>query len=50
LLVDKDRLAKMWVLRRILDPMGTSDGIDFLLDKLKYAKNNDDFFEAMNSR
>jgi len=50
LLVDKDRLAKMWVLRRILDPMGTTDGIDFLLDKLKYAKNNDDFFEAMNSR
>lgn len=50
LLVEKGTLSKMWVLRRILDPMGTTDGLEFLLDKLKYAKNNDDFFDAMNSR
>ncbi|WP_135081283.1 transcription termination factor Rho [Terasakiella sp. SH-1] len=50
LLVEKDTLSKMWVLRRILDPMGTADGMEFLLDKLKYSKNNDDFFDAMNSR
>jgi transcription termination factor Rho len=50
LLVEKDTLSKMWVLRRILDPMGTADGMEFLLDKLRYSKNNDDFFDAMNSR
>ena len=37
------------VLRRILNPMGVMDGMDFLLDKLKDAKTNDDFFERMNS-
>jgi len=50
LLVEKETLSKMWVLRRILDPMGTADGMDFLLDKLKFSKNNDDFFDSMNSR
>jgi len=50
LLVDKEALSKMWVLRRILDPMGIADGMEFLLDKLKYSKNNDDFFDSMNSR
>ena len=49
LLVDKGTLAKMWVLRRILNPMGTVDAMEFLLDKLKHSKNNADFFEAMNS-
>ena len=49
LLVDKGTLAKMWVLRRILNPMGTVDAMEFLLDKLKHSKNNDDFFDAMNS-
>jgi len=49
LLVDKARLAKMWVLRRILMPMGPTDGMEFLLDKLKSAKNNDDFFDSMNT-
>jgi transcription termination factor Rho len=39
----------MWVLRRILNPMGPSEAMDFLLDKLKYSKTNDDFFEAMNT-
>ncbi|MGF1612185.1 MAG: transcription termination factor Rho [Kiloniellales bacterium] len=48
LLVDKATLSKMWVLRRILMPMGITDSIDFLVDKLKHAKNNADFFEAMN--
>ena len=48
LLVDKGTLSKMWVLRRILMPMGASDAIDFLVDKLKHTKTNTDFFEAMN--
>jgi transcription termination factor Rho len=49
LLVDKGTLAKMWVLRRILNPMGTVDAMEFLLDKLKYTKTNRDFFESMNT-
>ena len=49
LLVDKATLAKMYVLRRILAPMGTIDAIEFLLDKLRSAKNNADFFESMNT-
>ncbi len=49
LLVDKGSLSKMWVLRRILSPMGTMDAMDFLLDKLKYSKTNQDFFDAMNT-
>ena len=49
LLVDKGTLSKMWVLRRILNPMGTMDAMDFLLDKLKYSKSNQDFFDAMNT-
>jgi transcription termination factor Rho len=49
LLVDKGTLSKMWVLRRILNPMGPMDAMDFLLDKLKYSKNNNDFFDAMNT-
>ena len=49
LLVDKASLSKMWVLRRILSPMGTMDAMDFLLDKLKYSKTNQDFFDAMNT-
>jgi transcription termination factor Rho len=49
LLVEKAVLSKMWVLRRILNPMGTIDAMEFLLDKLKYSKTNNDFFEAMNT-
>ena len=49
LLVDKAVLSKMWVLRRILSPMGTTYAMAFLLDKLKYSKTNADFFEAMNT-
>ena len=49
LLVDKGTLAKMWVLRRILMQMGPVDAMEFLVDKLKHSKSNDDFFEQMNS-
>ncbi|MGC8534415.1 MAG: transcription termination factor Rho [Rhizomicrobium sp.] len=49
LLADKGTLSKMYVLRRILAPMGTVDAIEFLLDKLRSSKNNADFFESMNT-
>jgi transcription termination factor Rho len=49
LLLDKSTLAKTYVLRRILAPMGTIDAIEFLLDKLRSAKNNADFFDSMNT-
>ncbi|MCC7274525.1 MAG: transcription termination factor Rho, partial [Alphaproteobacteria bacterium] len=49
LLVDKKTLQKMWVLRRILMPMGVTDAMEFLLDKLKHSKTNNDFFEQMNT-
>jgi transcription termination factor Rho len=48
LLMDKSKLSKMWVLRRILMPMGAVDAIEFLLDKLRTAKTNQDFFGSMN--
>ena len=48
LLVDKGTMSKMWILRRILMPMGVTDAVDFLVDKLKYTKSNNDFFESMN--
>ncbi len=48
LLVDKGILSKMWMLRRVLMPMGSSDGMEFLVDKLKNTKNNDEFFVTMN--
>jgi transcription termination factor Rho len=49
LLVDKGSLSKMWVLRRILSPMGVTDAMEFLLDKLKGTKSNKDFFDSMNA-
>ncbi len=49
LLVDQAVLSKMWVLRRILMPMGVTDAMDFLLEKLKHAKTNSDFFDSMNT-
>lgn len=49
LLVEKSILSKMWVLRRILMPMGSTDAMDFLLDKLRLTKNNYDFFDTMNA-
>lgn len=49
LITDKSELSKMWVLRRILNPMGTTESMEFLLDKMKYSKTNADFFQTMNS-
>ncbi len=49
LLYDKGMLAKVWVLRRIMNPMGPVDGIEFLIEKLKDTKNNGEFFDKMNS-
>ncbi|MFT4078324.1 transcription termination factor Rho [Rhodomicrobium lacus] len=49
LLVPQAQLRKMYVLRRILNPMGPMDGIEFLLDKLRQTKSNGDFFDSMNT-
>lgn len=49
LLVGRNDLQKTYVLRRILNPMGTTDAIEFLLSKLKQTKSNADFFDSMNS-
>jgi transcription termination factor Rho len=46
--VDKNKLPKMWMLRRILIPMGVTESMEFLMEKLKLTKNNDDFFTSMN--
>lgn len=48
LLVSKETLAKMWVLRRIINPMGTLEAMEFLLDKMRNTKTNTDFFNSMN--
>ena len=48
LLVDKGKLSKIWVLRRILMPMGITDAMEFLLEKLRQTKTNNDFFDSMN--
>ena len=49
LITPKDQLQKTYVLRRILNPMGAQDAIEFLLDKLRQTKTNDDFFQSMNT-
>jgi len=49
LLVRKEDLKKVFVLRRILNPMGSVDAIEFLLDKLRQTKNNAEFFDSMNT-
>ena len=49
LLVEKSDLQKTYVLRRILNPMGTTDAIEFLIGKLKQTKSNSDFFDSMNA-
>ena len=49
LLVDKGDLQKTFVLRRILNPMGTTDAIEFLISKLKQTKTNGEFFDSMNT-
>jgi transcription termination factor Rho len=49
LLVENDILKKMYVLRRILNPMGTIDAMEFLMDKVRQTKTNSDFFDSMNT-
>jgi transcription termination factor Rho len=49
LLIQKQDLQKIYVLRRILAPMGTTDAIEFLIDKLKQTKGNAEFFDSMNT-
>jgi transcription termination factor Rho len=49
LLVDRATLSRMWVLRRILSPMGTIDALEFLSDKMRTAKTNSEFWDSMNS-
>ena len=49
LLVDRVRLTKMWMLRRIINPMNNVEAMEFLIGKLKDTKCNDDFFNSMNS-
>jgi transcription termination factor Rho len=49
LLVESDTLKKMYVLRRILNPMGTIDAMEFLVDKVRQTKTNSDFFDSMNT-
>ena len=49
ILVEKGILQKMWILRRILSSMGTVDAIEFLIDKLKSSKSNEQFFDNMGS-
>ncbi len=48
LLVEKAELSKMWVLRRIINPMGATEAMEFLTDKLRLTKSNADFFNSMN--
>jgi transcription termination factor Rho len=49
LITPKEHLQKTYILRRILNPMGAQDAIEFLLDKLRQSKNNEDFFQSMNT-
>jgi len=49
LLVDKATLSRMWVLRRILSPMGTMDAIEFLSEKMRVTRSNNEFWDSMNS-
>jgi len=49
LLVDRGTLSRMWVLRRILSPMGTIDAIEFLSEKMRLSKSNSEFWDSMNS-
>ena len=48
LLVDKETLAKTYVLRRVINPMGVAEAMEFVLDKLRLTKTNADFFNSMN--
>jgi len=48
LLVDKDTLRKMWILRKVLSPLGPVESMEFLLDKLRGTKTNKEFLDRMN--
>lgn len=48
LLVDRDRLNKMWILRKVLSPLGSMEAMEFLMDKIKGTKNNQEFLQSMN--
>ncbi len=48
LLVDKEVLNKMWILRKVLNPLSTVESMEFLLDKMKGTKSNKDFLDMMN--
>ena len=50
LLLDKDELGKTFILRKILAPMGTTEAMEFLLDKMKDSKTNNDFFQSMGTK
>jgi transcription termination factor Rho len=49
LITDKAELSKMWVLRRILNPMGTTEAMEFVQEKLRQTKSNAEFFQSMNT-
>jgi transcription termination factor Rho len=46
--VDRDRLNKMWILRKVLSPLGTMEAMEFLIDKIGGTKNNQEFLQSMN--
>ena len=50
LLLDKDELGKIFILRKILAPMGTTEAMEFLLDKIKATKTNNEFFQSMGTK
>ena len=50
LLLDKDELGKIFILRKILAPMGTTESMEFLLEKMKSTKTNSDFFQSMGTK
>jgi len=50
LLLDKDELGKIFILRKILAPMGTTEAMEFLLDKMKETKTNSEFFQSMGTK
>ena len=50
LLLEKDDLSRIFILRKILAPMGTTEAMEFLLDKMQPTKNNQDFFQSMGTK
>ena len=50
LLLDKDELGKIFILRKILAPMGSTEAMEFLLEKMKDTKTNNDFFQSMGTK